>query len=232
MDTILHTLQVPQHQKDGLQNILNKSPRSQKPISTKRWQQVVGEFLYMAIAISDSRGLFSHLQEALLHQHAHHIRLSCGVHDTLDDLWWLANNLSNGPAILHKIVPQPDPELLGAQDASGEGMEGIWFPASTELLERPATNSAAKSSTNDCTGPRLWQAKFKADITHDLVSFDNPRGTITNSDLELAAAIVQHHVAAHQFDIRERTIASGSNNTPTVAWQTKGSTTTVSAPAY
>jgi hypothetical protein len=102
-------------------------------------------------------------------------------------------------------------------------MGGIWFPASTELLKRPAIGSAAKSSTNKGAGPILWRAKFDGDITRDLVSYENPRGTITNSDLELAAAIVQHNVAAHQFDIRERTIASGSGNTPTVAWQTKGS---------
>jgi hypothetical protein len=110
----------------------------------------------MAIVILGSRGLFSLLQEALRHQHAGRIRLSRVVHDTLDDLWWLADDLSNRPTRLHKIVPQPDPELLGAQDASGEGMGGIWFPASTELLERPAIGSAAKSSTNNGADPILW----------------------------------------------------------------------------
>jgi hypothetical protein len=109
----------------------------------------------MAIAIPGSRGLFSLLQEDLRHQHARRIRLSHGVHDTLDDLRWLADNLSNRPTRLHEIVPQPDPELLGTQDASGKGMGGIWFPASTELLERPAIGSAAKSSTNNDAGPIL-----------------------------------------------------------------------------
>jgi hypothetical protein len=232
IDTILLTLELPQHRKDRLQSLLDEIPRAQKRISTKKWQQVVGEFRSMAIAIPGSRGLFSLLQEALRHEHAGRIRLSRGVHDTLDDLRWLADDLSHRPTRLHEIVPQPDPELLGAQDASGEGMGGVWFPASTELLERPATSSAANSSTDDGAGPLLWRAKFDADITRDLVSFDNPRGTITNSDLELAAAVVQHDIAAHHFDIRERTIASGSDITPTVAWQTKGSTTTVSAPAY
>jgi hypothetical protein len=186
----------------------------------------------MAIALPGSRGLFSLLQEALRHQHAGRICLSRGVHDTLDDIRLLADDLPNRPTRLHEIVPQPDLELLGAQDASGKGMGGIWFPALTELLERPAIDSAAKSSTNNGAGPILWRAKFDADITRDLVSYENPRGTITTSDLELASAIVQHDVVAHQLDIRERTIASGSHSTPTVAWQTKGSTTTVSAPAY
>jgi hypothetical protein len=47
-----------------------------------------------------------------------------------------------------------------------------------------------------------------------------------------AAAIVHHRVAAHQFDVRERTIASSSDNRPRVAWQTKGSTTYMLDPAY
>jgi hypothetical protein len=232
IDTILLTLELPQHRKDRLQAILNELPRSQKRTSVKKWQQIVGEFRSMAIAISGSRGLFSLLQEALRHPSAGRIRLSRGVHDTLDDLRWLANDLAIRPTRLYEIVPQPDPELLGAQDASGDGMGGVWFPASTSLAERPVTGSAAESSTANSTGPLLWRAKFDADITRDLVSYQNQTDTITNSDLELAASLVQHDIAAHGFDIRERTIASGSDNTPTVAWQSKGSTTTVSAPAY
>jgi hypothetical protein len=232
IDTILLTLELPQHRKDRLQTILQEVPRSQKRTSIKKWQQIVGEFRSMAIAIPGSRGLFSLLQEALRHQSDGRIRLSRGVHDTLDDLRWLANDLAIRPTRLYEIVPQPDPELLGAQDASGDGMGGVWFPASTSLLERPANGSAAESSTADSAGPILWRAQFDADITRDLVSYQNPSGTITNSDLELAASLVQHDIAAHRFDIRERTIATGSDNTPTVAWQSKGSTTTVSAPAY
>jgi hypothetical protein len=186
----------------------------------------------MAIAIPGSRGLFSLLQEALQHQSDGRIRLSRGVHDTLDDLRWLVNDLAIRPTRLYKIVPQPDPEFLGAQDASGDGMGGVWFPEATSLVKRPVTGSAAESSTANSTGPLLWRAKFDADTTGDLVSFQNPSGTITNLDLKLAALLVQHNIAAHGFDIREQTISSGSNNTPTVAWQSKGSTTAVSAPAY
>jgi hypothetical protein len=78
----------------------------------------------------------------------------------------------------------------------------------------------------------LKKAKFEPEVVRKLVSFSNPRGTVTNSDLELAAGLVQHDVAAQAFDIQERTISSGSDNTPTIAWQTKGSTTTTGAPAY
>jgi hypothetical protein len=231
IDTVLMTLKLPQHRKNRLLSILRDIPATQNRISVKKWQQVLGEFRSMAIAIPGSRGLFSLLQEALRHQSKGRIRLSNGVHDTLADLRWLATDLSTRPTRLYEIVPQPDPELLGAQDASGHGMGGVWPPASNQLLERPASGSAAEHLPLN-TGPLLWRARFDTAITHDLVSFDNPSGSVTNSDLELAASLVQLDVAAHAFDIRERTVASASDNTPTVAWQTKGSTTTVSAPAY
>jgi hypothetical protein len=108
---------------------------------------------------------------------------------------------------------------------------GVWFPASNALRPRLLPgNSTAESSVTP--GPILWRATFPNEISKNLVSQKNPKGQLTNSDLELAAGIIQHDVAAHNFDICEKTIASGSDNTPTLAWQAKGSTTTTTAPAY
>jgi hypothetical protein len=233
VDCILLTLELPEHRKERLKAILDEIPRSQKRISVKKWQQVLGEFRSMAIAIPGSRGLFSLLQEALRHQTNGRIRLSKGVHDTLDDFRWLAADLASRPTRLYEIVPQPDPELVGAQDASGEGMGGVWFPSTNRLLERPdGISSSAESTTSKSLGPLLWRSRFEPSTIKELVSSSNPSGSVTNSDFELAAGLVQNDIAAQTFDIRERTIASGSDNTPTVAWQTKGSTTTTSAPAY
>jgi hypothetical protein len=110
---------------------------------------------------------------------------------------------------------------MDTQDAGGKGMGGIWFPALTNLLDRPATRSAAKSSTNSGASPLIWQATFNVDITSDLVSHNNPSGTIINNDLELAASLMQHDITTHQFCLCKQAIASGSSNMPVVAWQLK-----------
>ena len=55
-------------------------------------------------------------------------------------------------------------------------------------------------------------------------------GSITNSDLELAGSYIHNAVIAANFDTRERTITSCSDNTPTVYWQRKGSVTFIAAP--
>ena len=236
IDTMKMTIELPPHRVERLAAILASIPRSQKRVSTLKWQKVLGELRSMSIAIPGSRGLFSLLQEALRHHEpGSRIRLSQGVHDCLDDFRWLADDLSARPTRLYEVVAQPHPEILGAQDACGVGMGGVWFSVPTmspssgnEAVDEDSSPLAPRS---DC-GPLLWRARFPSDIVQSLVSFDNPHGSITNSDLELAAAVAQNDIAVHHFDVRERTIASGSDNTPTVAWQHKGSTTTTSAPAY
>ena len=245
IDTLKMTIELPQHRVERLTEILDSIPRTQKRVSVKKWQQVLGELRSMSVAIPGSRGLFSLLQEALRHQEpGARIRLSQGVHDCLDDFRWITNDLATRPTRLYEIVPQTYPELLGAQDACGYGMGGVWFPASPRLQSRPTQSSTSAANeahvdhdshpplASKDEGPILWRARFPPDIVQDLVSFDNPHGRITNSDLELAATIIQNDVAVNHYDVRERTISSGSDNTPAVAWQQKGSTTTTSAPAY
>ena len=74
--------------------------------------------------------------------------------------------------------------------------------------------------------------EWPADITADIVSSDNPQGTITNSDLELAGGLIHLDAAAHSFDIRERTVVSKGDNLNTTFWERKGSATSNSAPAF
>ena len=85
--------------------------------------------------------------------------------------------------------------------------------------------------TTDVHALILWRSPFPPYIQDALVSWDNPAGSVTNSDLELAASIAHQDVLIHAFNLRERTIHTGSDNTPTVYWQHKGSTTTAKAPA-
>ena len=85
--------------------------------------------------------------------------------------------------------------------------------------------------TMDVHAPILWHLPFPPYIQDALVSWDNPTGSVTNSDLELTASIAHQDVLINTFDLQERTIHTGSDNTPMVFWQSKGSTTTTKAPA-
>jgi hypothetical protein len=91
-------------------------------------------------------------------------------------------------------------------------MGGVWFPETDDAY--------------------VWRAEFPDSVQRELVSQKNPRGSITNSDLELTGTIAHHMVMADAgFELAGKTTHTGCDNTPAVAWQTKGSTMTAGAAA-
>lgn len=239
LDTVAMTIELPIHRRHRLKELLDAIPRTQKRTTVKKWQQVLGELRSMAIAIPGSRGLFSMLQETLRHRPDGRIRLHKGVHDCLDDFRHLHDDICGRPTRLFEIVAQDTPEVLGATDACGYGIGGVAFPNGTAHQRHHLHCDSASSSgmrhaslTQGTLAPVVWQYQLPADITARLITHQNPHGTITNSDLELLATVVHKDVLAHAFDIRERTIATGTDNTPALAWQGKGSTSTTGPVAY
>lgn len=215
IDTVDETIELPQRRLARLDSILSDLPRSKTRISVKTWHQVLGELRSMTLAIPGLRGFFSLLQEALRHVHQKRIRLTSATHDFLDDIRWLVQSLHLRPTRFREVVPTPI-RVAGTCDACQQGMGGVLF------LPTPETDFQ----------PLLWRSEFPPCIRDQLVSWSNPTGTITNSDLELAGTIAQHDILAQAADIRECSIATFTDNTPAQAWQHKGSTTTTGPAAY
>jgi hypothetical protein len=99
-------------------------------------------------------------------------------------------------------------------DACGVGMGGTWI------------------SPNPNLAPLLWREHFSPTISAQLVSSSNTKGTLTNSDLEQTALVCHADVLASEYDIREHTISTLSDNTAAVSREQRGSTTTSAAAAY
>jgi hypothetical protein len=217
INTIQSTIALPPHRLERLFVILNSIPPEQRRISIQKWQQMLGELRAMAIAIPGARGIFSHLQAALRQRNIvkGRIRVSNHVRATLEDFKWLASSLQDRPTRLQELVAQP-PCLYGTTDASGQGMGGVLLPP----------------SNNSTQAPLVWRHRFPAAVQKNLVSATQPHGTVTNSDLELAATIIQHDAICHNYDVREQTIHTGTDNQAAQAWQQKGSTTTNAVPAF
>ena len=95
-------------------------------------------------------------------------------------------------------------------------MGGVWLPSAQHPLHPPY----------------VWRAPFPSSVQQALVSTDNPSGSITNSDLELAGTIVHEATLAAVHDLHHCTIATFSDNTPAVAWGNKASTTTAGPASY
>jgi hypothetical protein len=193
LDTVASTLELPPHRRERLQELLDEVPLTQKRISVAKWHRVLGELRSMALAIPGARGLFSHLQAALrTADTTRRIRASRHVHATMEDFRWLASTLDERPTRLQELVAT-SPSTYGATDAAGIGMGGVLLPP-RHLPKRTAATAGH---------PIVWRSRFPPDIVNDLITFDNPHGRTTNSDLEMAATLLQHDVIADNYDVRE-----------------------------
>ncbi|KAL7526950.1 hypothetical protein ACHAXR_005745 [Thalassiosira sp. AJA248-18] len=222
VDTVNMTIRLPPHRIDRLWELLNSIPANQKRTSVKKWHKILGELRSMSIAIPGSRNMFGRLQKALSDgQQSKRITLKKGVHQALDDFRWLAKDLATRPTRIGELIPL-SPVADGHHDASGAGAGGVWYPGDN-IRPREGTNPAQ---------PVLWRLEWPQWVRDALVSSDNPLGTITNSDLELAGGLLHLACIVSMFDVRERTVLSRGDNLNTTFWERKGSTTTDSVPAY
>jgi hypothetical protein len=93
------------------------------------------------------------------------------------------------------------PQYIAYHDAAAEGSGGVWF----SLLHNMQ--------------PIVWREAFPPDIASDVVSLENPTGTITNSDLELAAEVFAVGIIMDRAaTIKHVALGTLSDNTPTVGW--------------
>ena len=72
----------------------------------------------------------------------------------------------------------------------------------------------------------LLVTHFPADITADLISNDNPMGTIANSDFKLSGTVAHQDVLVQHHNCNHCTVHVLHDNVLAVSWQKKGSTTT------
>jgi hypothetical protein len=80
--------------------------------------------------------------------------------------------------------------------------------------------------------PLLWHQAWPSSVAAKVFSTDNSGGSVTNSELELAATITQFDILAQTFDVRSHTVNNLSGNTATIAWQKKGTASTSGPVAY
>ena len=216
LDTLQGTIKLPAHRKLRLHNILTETLQ-RKRVSVQSWQKLLGELRSMVMGISGGQGLFSQLQVALQRQSQHQVRIHKEAKACLQDLYTLAQDLSQHPTCMAEIVPT-HPLYAGCCDASRAGMGGVWLPSPDPYYPQHP--------------PYVWRTPFPPQVQQELITTNNPSGTITNSDLELAGAITHARTLAHHRDIRECTVAIFLDNTPAIVWGTKASTTTMGPATY
>jgi hypothetical protein len=124
------------------------------------------------------------------------------VRDALTNFRTLIRILAQRPTNCRELVVN-SPGYVGYCDASKLGAGGVWLSGTLHL------------------SPIVWRLEWPPDIQQNIVSFTNPNGSITNSDLEMAGMLAHYLVLEHVVLLRHVHVAAWCDNTPTVSWTNK-----------
>ena len=214
IDSISETLELPPHRLERLYALLDELRPPRKRMSITKWHQLLGELRSMSLAIPGSTGLFSVLQDTLRRGDKYRVRLNRHVYNCASDFRTLADSLSTRPTHFRELVPL-SPSDVGACDACRLGMGGVWFDA-----------------LSPHAAPLVWRTPFPDAIRASLVTADCRHGSVSISDLELAATVAHKAVLASTRHVHERTIWLHGDNRAAISWATKGASSTSTARAY
>ena len=213
IDTVRETIELPNHRRLRLLSILQDLLQKRR-VSLKTWQKSLGELRSMVLALPGGLGLFSSLYTGFANISTDsRVRITVPIHDSLLDLQHLATDLAQRPTRIGEVTDSL-PAAYSAADACGIGMGGIWL------------------STDPSFVPLLWRSRFDPSIIPLLVTGSNKSGSVTNSDLELAAQLATQDILLQRRSCAETTIATFTDNISARAWLRKGSKSTSGPAAY
>ena len=105
VDSFNMTIALPPHRVARLKEIVSSIPRTQHRVGVDKWYRVLSKLRSMALALPGDRGLFSQIQESFCHFKGKRVTLSTGIHEALEDLKWLAEDVSNRHTRMYELVP-------------------------------------------------------------------------------------------------------------------------------
>jgi hypothetical protein len=207
LNTAAGTIGLPSHKASRLLDLLSHFANLHRT-SRRKWQSLLGELRHMATAIQGAKYLFSILQHVLVDQpQGTRLRLSPLVRHSLQDWSTLASSLHNTPTLITTLVPRA-PHYVGAVDASRAGIGSFWIPT-TYSPDHP---------------PLAFCIPFPPSIANRLITNSNPKGTLNNSEFELAALVLGTAVLAPHVARTPVSVLCGSDNSAAVHWCRQGST--------
>ena len=188
-----------------------------KRVPFKRFRSIVGRLRHAARILPAANAFFTPFNEAMKGSPTF-VGLSRNgeVREAFLDLVAVIKDLAKRPTHVCELVQQPL-DYVGFCDASAFGAGGVWFGAGKTLQ------------------PVVWRIEWPDDIRREIVSEANPKGRLTNSDLELAG-VVLHEAALEATvgseELKHAQSAIGCDNSPSVSWTNRMATRSATHTAY
>jgi hypothetical protein len=161
-------------------------------VALKRFRSLLGKLQHAARILPAAKGMFSPLNKATRGDPSQiGLGANSEVRAALLDLRHIILSLASRPTHASELV-EHEPEMAGTCDASADGAGGVWLGCGTT--------------------PVVWRLPWPEEIVQL-----HQQSQLSNSDLEMAAVLLQHLVAEQLRPLKHCHAAIWSNNTPTVS---------------
>jgi hypothetical protein len=184
-----------------LKGWLRTAERSPKGIPFEEFQSVLSKIRHAFIAIPAGKGLLSPCNGVLRSEPQFvYLQRNQQLKSTLQSIRTLLRESATNPTKCKQLV-RGHPHFVGVKDSSGHGVGGV-----------------VVGETDSCK-PTVFRVEWPQEIRDRLVSWTNPNGSITNSDLEMAGLLLLWLVMEEVCpDLACKHAALFSDNQPTVCW--------------
>lgn len=184
-----------------LKGWLRTADRIQGGIQFEEFESVTAKLRHAFMVLPEGKGLLSPCNGVLrVRPPVVYLHRNRALREALGDARTLLRESTLKPTVCRSLVVDW-PDYIGVKDASGHGVGGIIFG---ERMACP---------------PTVFRLEWPEDVRSELVTETNRKGSITNSDLEMAGLfllwLVMEEVCG---DMRNKHVALFSDNDPTVSW--------------
>lgn len=184
-----------------LKGWLRSSRRSNAGIPFKVFESVTAKLRHAFTTIPAGLGLLSPCNRILALRPAHvFLHRNKELYGAILDIRTLLRQSVTAPTKCVELV-SGWPDFIGYTDASGVGFGGIIIGEGKQLQ------------------PTVFRGQWPPDIRAELVSPQNPTGSLSINDLEMAGFLITWLVMEEIIDdMRQTNIALFSDNSPSVSW--------------
>ena len=205
-DGITRCIAMPPDKHAKLQaeiRVVQRAARRRCPIPQKQLEKLRGKLNHASQGIPAGKPLISPLTRAIDPTKPKRlIYISTSITNALRDFRAILRQTVKAPILCRRLITGA-PSYIGYSDASLLGCGGVWL------------------SGIEAIKPLVWRYEWPPSITHIIKTPSNPSGTITINELETAGVILAWLVVEQYCPVENHHIALWCDNTPTVSWTRK-----------
>ena len=176
--------------------------RTKRAVRFKIFEKTMGKARNACIGIPAGRGMFSPINAILANRGKHlvYVRKNSPLWRSIQYLHTMIKEAQKEPTHCCELVTA-EPNFVGICDAAKEGAGGVVF-----------------GETDKCV-PTVFRLEWPVDVRREINTDSNKKGSLTNSDLEMAGLLLLWIVIEAVCPVlRHKHVAVFSDNTPTVSW--------------